>query len=234
MEATIETLSQQLQALQVRCWMHPPCAACCLPTRPCLVGHEAHRTIQALRKLWVSSLSRGLPGSFFHVLVHICCLQALQSRNAILEGQNVDLESKLVEREGEIERLKAELDRQSDETLLAARAVRDGDAAAAATAAEGSGSGSAGGAAKPPPTGGAAAGRGPGDSGACCGVSSRGGGSDECRVACDVLPRDLSGIDFKSGFSDQVAKLRVFVEEHKLQDVPPSGGWGRSGRVWGR
>ncbi|GAB4823937.1 hypothetical protein N2152v2_010983 [Parachlorella kessleri] len=164
----------------------------------------------------------------------LAALQALQSRNAILEGQHSDLETKLVERESEIERLKAELDRQTDEALMAARA-------AAAAAAEGGG-----GAAAPPgeaeggsSRGGSAAGPAPGTGTAAAaaaaapaGAQQSGGNersspapgrSEDCCVPCDVLPRDLAGIDFKSGFSDQAARLGAFVEQHGLRAVDPSG-----------
>ena len=42
--------------------------------------------------------------------------------------------------------------------------------------------------------------------------------SDGDCVECDVLPADLAGIDFKKGFSDQVALLRGFLEQHGLAE----------------
>lgn len=35
-------------------------------------------------------------------------------------------------------------------------------------------------------------------------------------VVCNVLPKDLSGIDFKTGFEDQIQVLRKFMEDHGI------------------
>lgn len=35
-------------------------------------------------------------------------------------------------------------------------------------------------------------------------------------VSCDLLPRDLTGIDFKTGFSDQIAALKQFMKSHGI------------------
>jgi hypothetical protein len=39
-----------------------------------------------------------------------------------------------------------------------------------------------------------------------------------------VLPRDLSGIDFKTGFAEQMERLRAFVQQHELEGADALGG----------
>lgn len=35
-------------------------------------------------------------------------------------------------------------------------------------------------------------------------------------ISCDILPRDLTGIDFQTGFSDQIVALKSFLDKHHL------------------
>ena len=56
--------------------------------------------------------------------------------------------------------------------------------------------------------------------------SSAGGGSEEkkdkCEEGgcgpCDVLPKDLTGIDFQTGFADQIGALRAFMKDKAITD----------------
>lgn len=58
--------------------------------------------------------------------------------------------------------------------------------------------------------------------------SSAGNGSEEMKRngpcgegacgPCDVLPRDLTGIDFQTGFADQISALRTFMKEKEITD----------------
>ncbi|KAL4859779.1 hypothetical protein ACK3TF_000063 [Chlorella vulgaris] len=41
--------------------------------------------------------------------------------------------------------------------------------------------------------------------------------------SCDLLPEDLTGIDFKQGFADEILKLRSFVEQHGVTDGAAPG-----------
>ena len=147
-------------------------------------------------------------------------LQALQSRNAILASQKAELEARLAEREREIQRLKSELDRQSEQDAAGAAA------AAAANAEPGEhGSGAGAQSRREPggreaavalqPAAGAAAGGGSGGSGS--------GGGGEPAPSCDVLPKDLTGFDWKQGYGNQIAQLKAFAEQHRLRMVCVSG-----------
>ena len=41
-------------------------------------------------------------------------------------------------------------------------------------------------------------------------------------ISCDILPQDLTGIDFQTGFADQIAALKKFMEENKLNEPDSS------------
>lgn len=123
----------------------------------------------------------------------LASLQAVQQRNSILEGMNNELQKALVDREREVERLKLELDSHADASLGNAGAHADG-APGASEASEGEAAGAA--ALRP----------------------SR-NSSGQIAVSCDVLPRDISGIDFESGFAAQIESLRAFLKKHDLEDA---------------
>jgi len=127
-------------------------------------------------------------------------LETVAARNQILEGMNGELQKALVEREREVERLKVELDSAADASL-SGTSEDNGAAAAACTTtnlADNSQHGPVGG-------------RGPLD-------QIQNNEFNRRTVACDVLPRNLSGIDFESGFAAQIELLRVFLGKHKLED----------------
>jgi hypothetical protein len=125
-------------------------------------------------------------------------LQTVAQRNQILEGMNGELQKALVEREREVERLKVELDSAADASLNGMSEDSEGGAAGTTTDRV---------------------------AGMHIGVpTGSSGGLDHqqiqnCRtVSCDVLPRDLSGIDFESGFAAQIEQLRSFLKKHNLED----------------
>lgn len=135
-----------------------------------------------------------------------------------MQAQNTSLEARLVEREQEIEKLKQSLDRFADSSLeqrsagaqqAQQGACGEGAAATAAAAAAGPGVCDAGGGA----SGGDAA-----EDGPTC-------------VSCDALPMDLAaGAQEQQGqVQEQIERLRRFVQEHKLGEMDPSGGWGELG-----
>lgn len=128
-------------------------------------------------------------------------LETVAARNEILEGMNGELQKALVEREHEVERLKIELDSAADASLGGASEDSEG-VAAAGTNAKLAGNNH---------QHGPAGSSGPLDQVQNNHFSGR-------SVSCDVLPRDLSGIDFESGFAAQIESLRVFLEKHKLED----------------
>ncbi|KAL4448105.1 hypothetical protein ABPG75_005324 [Micractinium tetrahymenae] len=107
-------------------------------------------------------------------------LQALQSRNQILEGLNGELQCQLMSKEREVERLKVALDVAAERSLGSAPSSPSAN----------------GGFAEAAPL-------------EC---------ADDGCVDCAVLPRDMAGIDFQKGFSDQVARLQEFVQQHGLED----------------
>lgn len=111
-------------------------------------------------------------------------LQALQSRNSILEGLNGELQCQLMTREKEVEKLKVALDTAAERSL-GSHPSSPSDGGTDASPLE------------------------------CA--------EDGC-VSCDVLPRDLAGIDFKKGFSDQVERLRAFLQQHGIADKDPPEG----------
>lgn len=54
--------------------------------------------------------------------------------------------------------------------------------------------------------------------------------ADDGCVDCSVLPRDMAGIDFRKGFSEQVDRLREFMQQHALVDCelgPAEAGMGK-------
>lgn len=126
-------------------------------------------------------------------------LEALENRNNILESMNTQLQTSLVDKERELDRMKAALDSHTDASLDAWRDDQSPPGAAEPAAAR---------------------------PGAACGVTAapaapeRGSSGS---VSCDVLPRDLAGIDFQAGFADQIERLRAFVSQHALQQAAPDG-----------
>jgi hypothetical protein len=132
-------------------------------------------------------------------------LQALQQRNNILEGMNSQLQKSLIEKEREIERLKLVLDAQADASLGASGDTSD----------------SCGGhhhhqqqAAEPDKARELVA-----DKVGSCQFKSGEGEGEYPSVPCDILPRDLTGIDFKAGFADQIKALREFMNLHDLEST---------------
>ncbi|KAL4444881.1 hypothetical protein ABPG77_003931 [Micractinium sp. CCAP 211/92] len=107
-------------------------------------------------------------------------LQALQSRNQILEGLNVELQAQLSSKEREVEKLKVALDVAAERSLSSTPSSPSANGGLAAAA----------------PL-------------EC---------ADDGCIDCSVLPRDMAGMDFRKGFSDQVALLREFMQEHGLID----------------
>jgi hypothetical protein len=161
--------------------------------------HEANKVAQQRYRERKKAKYSEMEATVGALQAQLAQLQALAQRNQILEGANSDLQRALVAQEGEVDRLKAVLDAQADASLASASAAASGEHSGddAGTAA------------------GAGAARGPG-----CGG---GADADQPCVPCDVLPRDLAGIDFKTGFAEQVARLRAFLSAHALADAPPSG-----------
>ena len=137
-------------------------------------------------------------------------LETVAARNEILEGMNGELQKALVEREREVERLKVELDSVAEASLGGAASEDNKGAAAAAAvvAADGTTAKIAENSHQHGPSGN----RGPLDQIQNNEFNGR-------TVSCDVLPRDLSGIDFESGFAAQIESLRVFLGKHKLEDI---------------
>lgn len=137
-------------------------------------------------------------------------LQALQQRNNILEGMNSQLQKSLIEKEREIERLKLVLDSQADASLGGSgdytsdscggqhhhhqgAAAEVTDKAREVSTVDKAGS---------------------------CRIKSGAEGEGEYpSVPCDILPRDLTGIDFKAGFADQIKALREFMKMHNLEST---------------
>ena len=69
--------------------------------------------------------------------------------------------------------------------------------------------------------------------GAACGVAAAPAAPERASsgsVSCDVLPRDLAGIDFQAGFADQIERLRAFVSQQSLLQAAPDGASRR--RLW--
>ena len=144
-------------------------------------------------------------------------LQSVQARNQILEGMNNDLQRALVDREREVERLKVELDTHADASID--NASEDSENIGGERGGGGGGSRpngrsesfqtnlnvglnglqingnpvNANGAAREPSLG------------------------RNMSVPCDFLPRNLSGIDFEAGFSQQIELLKEFMKKHKLE-----------------
>eukprot|EP00890_Picochlorum_soloecismus_P003139 jgi/Picsp_1/3826/NSC_01338-R1_expressed protein [Chlorella variabilis] len=115
-------------------------------------------------------------------------LQALNKRNSMLEEMNSALQAQVVTKERELERLKAALDAQAEASLFH--------------------SGEHG-----------------GSSGNLGSLKSEGHALPMLQekkpqagnsISCDILPRDLTGIDFQTGFSDQIVALKTFLEKHNL------------------
>jgi hypothetical protein len=123
----------------------------------------------------------------------LASLQAVQQRNSILEGMNNELQKTLVDREREVERLKLELDTHADASL-------------------GGGGGHANGG---PGTSDVSE----GEAGAAAALRPSCNSSGQIAVSCDVLPRDISGIDFESGFAEQIENLRAFLKKYDLEDA---------------
>ncbi|EFN57652.1 expressed protein [Chlorella variabilis] len=113
----------------------------------------------------------------------LAALQALQSRNQILEGLNGELQTQLMSKEKEVERLKLALDVSAERSL-------SGHSHPSSPSADG-------------------------DHGTTTALREHGDeASHPTTNACDLLPQDMAGIDFKKGFADQVVRLREFVELH--------------------
>jgi hypothetical protein len=126
-------------------------------------------------------------------------LETVAARNEILEGMNGELQKALVDREREVERLKVELDSAADASLGASE---DSEGAATGRAMTGNGQHH---------QHGPAGSSGPLDQNNTAQYNGR-------SVSCDVLPRDLSGIDFESGFALQIKQLTDFLKKHNLED----------------
>lgn len=137
--------------------------------------------------------------------------QSVQARNQILEGMNTDLQRALVEREREVERLKVELDSQADASL--------GNASEDSENVAGGGTGT---------TLRQSGSREAHHAGAGGAVGSGGGDPAAMQlprnmsVPCDMLPRNLSGIDFEAGFSQQIELLQKFMKQHNLESTDVS------------
>ena len=126
-------------------------------------------------------------------------LRGLQRRNQILEGMNTNLQSALVEKEQELDRLKLAMDAQADKTLHLGEEHIESAGGASSSGNENSQSHEDG------------------------KVKDSSGGNqtnDSACIPCNVLPRDLTGIDFKTGFHDQIKILRDFMEMHHLNPYP--------------
>lgn len=139
-------------------------------------------------------------------------LQALQQRNNILEGMNSQLQKSLIEKEREVERLKLVLDAQADASLGGSGYTSE----SSGHHHQGQG-GERGAALQSEQT----------KAGVSCQAKTGEGGEGEYpSVPCDVLPRDLTGIDFKAGFADQISALREFMKKHNLESTSDMAGNG--------
>jgi hypothetical protein len=131
-------------------------------------------------------------------------LETVAARNQILEGMNGELQKALVDREREVERLKVELDSAADASL-GGGASENSEGAAAGTIARAAGIGGH--------QHGAAGSNGPLDH------QIQNNHYNGRNVSCDILPRDLSGIDFELGFAAQIEQLREFLKKHNLENT---------------
>ena len=141
----------------------------------------------------------------------LAALRAVKSRNTILEGMNDELQKAVVDRDRELERLKVEMDTQAEASLGGATSDDYEESMGGGVHRRSNGSGmnlthSGGDQLDLSTLGGGGAG---------------GGGSPlgYATISCDVLPRDLSGIDFESGFAAQIDNLREFLKKHDLENV---------------
>jgi len=122
-----------------------------------------------------------------HMEQQLANLQALNKRNSMLEEMNSALQAQVVAKESELERLKAALDAQAEASLF-----QSGD--------HGGSSGNLGSL------------KSEGQELPVLQEKPQGG---NC-ISCDILPRDLTGIDFQTGFFDQIVALKAFLEKHNL------------------
>lgn len=125
-------------------------------------------------------------------------LQALQQRNEILENMNTDLQGQLIGKEREIDRLKIVLDTQADASIEMSR----GDSQTNLSS-----EGDSQGCETKVPT-------------SCCGPKANTASANP-GVRCDLLPQDLTGINFQTGFEDQITALKAFMTQLELFDKNP-------------
>lgn len=129
MEATIEQLTKQLQSLQVGNGRRAPAPAAAGSTQGLSSGDHRPGSGQGVRgppfrascraqgRHHAAQAPEASATCHTSLALALLCLQALQSRNQILEGLNGELQAQLVTKEKEVERLRVALDVAAERSL---------------------------------------------------------------------------------------------------------------------